>query len=123
MRLCAVLTRSLGVSRQGQQSIGCASPVDAGNGKLGPWGRLNSHASGRRSGDQFCVYVHDRLVLPMLHNRFHELADGSLKLDHATRDYIRGQLGFRWIEMISGAEAERVERQIRKEPLVSVCLS
>ena len=26
--------------------------------------RLNSHASGRRSGDQFCVYVFDRLVLP-----------------------------------------------------------
>ena len=23
----------------------------------GPWGRLGSHASGRRSGDQFCVYV------------------------------------------------------------------
>jgi hypothetical protein len=30
----------------------------------GPFGRLNSHASGRRSGDQFCVYVCDRLVLP-----------------------------------------------------------
>jgi len=26
--------------------------------------RLASHASGRRSGDQFCVYVFDRLVLP-----------------------------------------------------------
>lgn len=30
----------------------------------GPFGRLNSHASGRRSGDQFCVYICDRLVLP-----------------------------------------------------------
>src|SRR4051812_6277101 len=60
-----------------------------GNGKAGPWGRLNSHASGRRSGDQFCVYLADRLVLPRLHNRITEIADGSLSLDTATRDYIR----------------------------------
>src|SRR5271167_1637417 len=30
----------------------------------GIYTRLQSHASGRRSGDQFCVYVADRLVLP-----------------------------------------------------------
>src|SRR3954447_1673350 len=58
-------------------------------GKGGPWGRLNSHASGWRSGDQFCIYVHDWLVLPGLHNRLHEVAARTLKLDHATRDYIR----------------------------------
>jgi hypothetical protein len=28
--------------------------------------RLNQHASGRRSGDQFCVYVGDRLVMSKL---------------------------------------------------------
>jgi hypothetical protein len=28
-----------------------------GNGKAGSPGRLNSHASGRRSGDQLCVHV------------------------------------------------------------------
>src|SRR5215469_11648036 len=28
--------------------------------------RLDAHANGRRSGDQFCVYVCDRLVLPTL---------------------------------------------------------
>jgi hypothetical protein len=32
----------------------------------GLWTRLDSHAGGRRSGDQFCVYVADRLVLPSL---------------------------------------------------------
>jgi len=32
----------------------------------GLWTRLNSHASGRRSGDQFCVYICDRFVLPAL---------------------------------------------------------
>jgi hypothetical protein len=32
----------------------------------GIYTRLQSHAGGRRSGDQFCVYVADRLVLPAL---------------------------------------------------------
>src|ERR1700737_2130425 len=31
------------------------------NKPLGIYTRLKSHASGRRSGDQFCVYVADRL--------------------------------------------------------------
>jgi hypothetical protein len=30
----------------------------------GLWTRLNAHAAGRRSGDQFCVYVCDRFVVP-----------------------------------------------------------
>jgi hypothetical protein len=32
----------------------------------GLWTRLNAHAAGRRSGDQFCVYVCDRFVVPAL---------------------------------------------------------
>jgi len=32
----------------------------------GIYTRLKSHATGRRSGDQFCVYVADRFVLPSL---------------------------------------------------------
>src|SRR3954451_17903342 len=43
---------------------------------FGPWGRLTSHASGRRSGDQFCVYVCDRLVLPTVVDRVPEIAAG-----------------------------------------------
>jgi hypothetical protein len=84
------------------------------NGKAGPWGRLNSHASGRRSGDQFCVYVADRLILPTLHNRISEIADGSLSLDGAIRDYIRTNLGFRWIMMESGKAAFELERRLQK---------
>jgi hypothetical protein len=63
----------------------------------GPWGRLNSHASGRRSGDQFCIYVHDRLVIPSLHNRLADIGTGDLSLDRETRTYIRERLGFRWV--------------------------
>ena len=85
-----------------------------GNGKAGPWGRLNSHASGRRSGDQFCVYIADRLVLPTLHNRIAEIADGSLSLERATRDYIRAHLGFRWTMMESGMAALGLERRLQR---------
>jgi hypothetical protein len=85
-----------------------------GNGKAGPLGRLSSHANGRRSGNQFCIYVCDRLVLPTLHNRISEIADGTLSLDQATRNYIRANLGFRWIATESGAEARQLERWLQQ---------
>ena len=45
--------------------VGIAGRGGSGRNSMGLWGRLNSHASGRRSGDQFCIYVCDRLVLPL----------------------------------------------------------
>jgi hypothetical protein len=80
----------------------------------GPWGRLNGHASGRRSGDQFCVYVCDRLVIPSLHNRLEDLRSGALSLDQETRAYIRERLGFRWIAVAGPAEAFSMERTIQR---------
>ena len=80
----------------------------------GPWGRLNSHAGGRRSGDQFCVYVCDRLVLPRIHNHLQEIADGELSLDAVTKDFIRENLGFRWVEVEDGQAALDLERQIQR---------
>jgi hypothetical protein len=80
----------------------------------GPFGRLASHASGRRSGDQFCVYVCDRLVLPSLHNRLSEVADGTLSLDRETRAYIRDRLAFRFVEIADGTAALALERQVQR---------
>jgi hypothetical protein len=85
-----------------------------GNGKDGPYGRLNSHARGRRSGNQFHVYICDRLILPTLHTRILEIADGSFSLDKATRDYIRDNLGFRWTALESGDAARQVEKRLQK---------
>lgn len=34
--------------------------------RYGLYNRLNAHASGRLSGDQFCVYVANRLVIPTI---------------------------------------------------------
>jgi hypothetical protein len=52
--------------------------------------RLNSHASGRLSGDQFCVYVANRFVIPSL--RAEELPlfeSGRLTLDTRTKTFIQ----------------------------------
>ena len=79
----------------------------------GPFGRLASHASGRRSGDQFCVHVCDRLVLPGLRDRLAEVADGSLSLDRETRAYVRANLAFRFVAVTDGAAALKLEREVR----------
>lgn len=89
------------------------NPVPSTKGR-GPFGRLNSHASGVRSGDQFCIYICDRFVLPRLGNRLAEIADGTLSLDQENRSYIRAELGFRWMACGSALEALSLERRIQR---------
>jgi hypothetical protein len=50
----------------GMSGRGMTAETRRRNTPQGTYTRLQSHASGRRSGDQFCVYVADRLVLPTL---------------------------------------------------------
>jgi hypothetical protein len=76
--------------------------------------RLRSHASGRRAGDQFCVYVCDRLVVPRLApSELEELGAGRLSLDATTRDFIKACLSFRFMVTRDAAEARRIEQQLR----------
>jgi hypothetical protein len=86
---------------------------------FGPFGRLASHASGRRSGDQFCVYVCDRLVLPTGRDRIDDIAAGRFSLDQATRDYVRAELGFRMVQVADGGEALQVERLVQRGALAA----
>jgi hypothetical protein len=75
--------------------------------------RLGSHASGRRSGDQFCVYVADRLVLTTLStSEIAQIAAGELSLDARVRRYIHERLSYRWVETPDGASAYAIEAQI-----------
>ncbi len=80
----------------------------------GPFGRLESHANGRRSGDQFNVYVCDRLVLQRVQDLIPEIAAGTLSLDRLTREFIRTELGFRFVTMANPAQAFSVERQLQR---------
>lgn len=80
--------------------------------------RLQSHASGRRSGDQFCVYVADRLVLPTLTNeQIQAIASKKLNFDNLIREFIRTHLFYRYVETENDKEAFQLENEIKSGAL------
>ena len=82
--------------------------------------RLASHASGRLPGDQFCIYVFDRLVLPTLSlQQIQNAARGQLSLDGLTRQLIRQSLCYRFTLVGDAVAARAVEREIQREGLAS----
>ena len=82
------------------------------------WTRLNAHASGRRSGDQFCVYLGDRFVVPELTaSQQQQLAAGTLSLDSLIRAFVRERLAYRFVVTADGAEAARLEGAVRRGAL------
>jgi hypothetical protein len=89
-------------------------------GSKGLFGRLDSHASGRRSGDQFCVYVCDRYIIPILNqDQLRQVADGALRLDSMTKEFIRERLSYRSIHTTNGSEAREIEAVVRSVGLQS----
>ncbi len=82
--------------------------------KYGLVTRLHSHSTGRLSGDQFCVYVANRLVIPSLKKSDLPLfANGSLKLDILTKLYIHDHLEYQYILVNSSSEAYDIENKAR----------
>src|SRR5215831_2308544 len=80
----------------------------------GLYTRLQSHASGRRSGDQFCVYVADRLVLPALsQDDIIAIASGRNQMDAFVRQYIHENLSYRFVMLPDGAAAYTLETMIK----------
>lgn len=81
----------------------------------GLWTRLNSHASGRRSGDQFCVYVCDRFVVPRLSDQQQaQIGDGVLSLDALTRKHIHDCFEYRYATVDNGTDAFALEREVQR---------
>ncbi|MET0068304.1 MAG: hypothetical protein ABW076_18315 [Candidatus Thiodiazotropha sp.] len=86
-----------------------------GKRKFGLITRLNSHASGRLSGDQFCVYVANRLVIPKLNlSELHMFATGELKLDDLTKSFIHDHLDYQYVLVESSLEAYSIEDRARR---------
>jgi len=76
--------------------------------------RLQSHASGRLSGDQFCVYVANRLVMPELGvDDFPRFSSGDLNLDTLTKQYIHNHLDYQYVLVDTSREAYDLERKAR----------
>lgn len=68
----------------------------SGTRRTGLADRLYHHSTGRRSGDQFCVYVADRLVLPSLSGTdLANIASGHLLLDDFVYVYVQDRLSYR----------------------------
>ena len=81
---------------------------------LGLAGRLRAHASGRRSGDQFCVYVADRCVLPELsRDQLAAIGAGTLSFDALIRERVHS-MTFRFAETEDFAAAMLVEATIKR---------
>lgn len=82
--------------------------------KYGLVTRLASHASGRLSGDQFCVYVANRLVLPSLGlEDLREFASGENTLDRLTKAYIHRHLEYQFAVVETSKRAYELEMEIR----------
>lgn len=80
----------------------------------GIYTRLQSHASGRRSGDQFCVYVADRLVLPTLSREDTiAIASGRHRMDAFVRRYIHENLSYRFAILPDGTAAYSAETTVK----------
>ena len=74
--------------------------------KFGLVTRLASHASGRLSGDQFCVYVANRLVIPSLKpEQLARFVSGEVNLDSLTKTFINERLEYQFAFVRSSAEA------------------
>jgi hypothetical protein len=88
--------------------------VAAGRVRFGLTTRLASHASGRLSGDQFCVYVANRLVIPTLQpGQLSKFAAGELTLDTLTRAYIETHLEYQFSIVDSSSAAYMLEKECR----------
>jgi len=66
--------------------------------KRKPVSRINKHRSGRRSGNQFCIYVHDRYVIPDIINAGNPYEYKKGHLDKLTRQHIRDHFSYRFVK-------------------------
>ena len=82
--------------------------------KYGLITRLNRHASGRQSGDQFCVYVGNRLVIPALKPEdLPKFARGDMNLDMLVKTYIHTHLEYQYALVETSEKAYACERKAR----------
>ncbi|MCP4310203.1 MAG: hypothetical protein GY790_02985 [Bacteroidetes bacterium] len=105
----------------GMSGRGLEKAVSEGKKVFGLVTRLKSHASGRLSGDQFCVYVANRLVIPSLSpDDLPKFRTGSLKLDTLTKQYIHDHLEYQYVIVDSSEEAFSVENKARRGDIFGV---
>ncbi|MCV7428156.1 hypothetical protein [Mycobacterium montefiorense] len=105
----------VGMAGRGVQVEDIDDEGQAKTNSQGLLGRLRTHANGKRSGDQFCVYVCDRFVVPDLTSDVLALLRGGANtlLDDLTKTYIRQHFQYRYVVCRSGKEASTVEDAVK----------
>jgi hypothetical protein len=80
--------------------------------------RPRSHASGRRSGGQFCVYVADHYMLHELtRGQIGDIGDGALSVDSLVRYCVHEHFAYRFATAATYAKAMTVEHAIKRGTL------
>ena len=77
-----------------------------------PRSRIIQHAQGRRSGDQFCIYIQDFYVIPAIISMPYEPKKGYL--DTLTKEFIQSRLTYRYL-VIQTEDSDKVVRRLERE--------
>ena len=76
--------------------------------------RLRAHWKGGLGGDQFAVYVFERLLAPQItREQLNAIGNGELTLNGLNRTYIRTNLSYRFLVTDTYAEAMEIENLIK----------
>ena len=77
-----------------------------------PRSRIIQHAQGRRSGDQFCIYIQDFYVIPSIINTQYTAKKGYL--DTLTKEFIQKRLSYRYL-VIQTDDSDKIMRRLERE--------
>ncbi len=77
-----------------------------------PRSRIIQHSQGRRSGDQFCIYIQDFYVIPQLVG--HDYTPKKGYLDQLTKEFIQSRLTYRYM-VVQTEDSHAVVRKLERE--------
>jgi len=77
-----------------------------------PRSRIIQHAQGRRSGDQFCIYIQDFYVIPSIINTQYTAKKGYL--DTLTKEFIQKRLSYRYL-VVQTDDSDKIVRRLERE--------
>ena len=77
-----------------------------------PRSRIIQHAQGRRSGDQFCIYIQDFYVIPSIINNEYTPKKGYL--DTLTKEFIQSRLTYRYL-VLQTEDSDKIVRRLERE--------
>ena len=77
-----------------------------------PRSRIIQHAQGRRSGDQFCIYIQDFYVIPSIINNEYTPKKGYL--DTLTKEFIQTRLTYRYL-VLQTEDSDKIVRRLERE--------